>query len=90
MGFFLGTKINGFKMTAKDEWNGDKDLFCMGGHSDSDCNNQEDQKSVSGITLILNEMVIQVKSKMQLLMTLSVTEVELEVAMETVQYMMCA
>ena len=53
-------------MTAKDAWNGDKDyLFHVGSWLDSYYNKQEDQNSLSGITVMLNEMVVQAKSRTQ-------------------------
>ena len=49
---------------------------------------QDDRKNVGGITVMVNKMVVQTKSKTQPLVMLSIMEVELVAAVETVQCMM--
>ena len=59
MAFFLEMKEKGFKMKAKDVWARDKGfVLYVGGWMDSDYNKQDNWKSMSGITIMLNEMVV--------------------------------
>ena len=89
MSFFVGTKEKGFKLKANDTWNGDKGPCILHGwHLDSNYNKQDDRVSISGIMIMFNKMVVQAKSKMQPLVMSSVTEAQLVLVVETVQYMM--
>ena len=79
MQYCLCSKDKGLKLQPSGNWDGNrKHKFRIRGHSDSDyAKRVEDQKSVTGYSVYLNDAPFFNKSKTQSSMTLSVSEAEL-------------
>jgi hypothetical protein len=91
MDYCWATKDKGLMIKPDGKWSGkvDETEFEIKGVSDSDyAKDLESRRSVTGYSVFLNSAPVAMKSKMQDIVTLSVTEAELIAATQCVQEMM--
>ena len=91
MDYCCATKNTGLILNPSGKWKGklDDTKFEIVGISDSDyAKNLDNRRSVSGYSVFLNGAPVAMKSKMQDIVTLSVTEAELIAATECVKEML--
>jgi len=90
MDYCVTTKDKGLILNLTARWNGKDDgKFVIRGVSDSDyAKDLESRRSVTGYSVFLNDSPVAMKSKMQDIVTLSVTEAEIVAATMCIQEML--